>query len=205
MYLYLLFLFVCLFVCCFFSVNKMLFIIQALHCNKRQVHFLSFIDKMMHKSLVTIPHKDHLFKSLPELYEQTSYELDLQHRQSSRRRLHCMRTPLYIFSDTHAYMIMLMVAVRASAKWISLHSQVALFYRLKGSNIRHVRCEIKFLWHNLLSKWYFLRHFSGTGVESHILVISSYHQHDHVCRMGTSLKLIETDKSCLTTVLRWTP
>jgi hypothetical protein len=29
----------------------MLFIIQALHYNKRQVHFLSFIDKKMHRSL----------------------------------------------------------------------------------------------------------------------------------------------------------
>jgi hypothetical protein len=29
----------------------MLFIIQALHYNKRQVHFLSFIDKTMDKSL----------------------------------------------------------------------------------------------------------------------------------------------------------
>jgi hypothetical protein len=29
----------------------MLYIIQALHYNKRQVHFLSFIDKTMHKSL----------------------------------------------------------------------------------------------------------------------------------------------------------
>jgi hypothetical protein len=27
----------------------MFFIIQALHYNKRQVHFLSFIDKTMHK------------------------------------------------------------------------------------------------------------------------------------------------------------
>ena len=34
---------------------------------------------------------------LRELYEQTLYELDLQYRQSSRRRLHCMRTPLYIY------------------------------------------------------------------------------------------------------------
>ena len=41
--------FVCLFA--FFFVNNMLFIIQALHHSKRQVHFLSFIDKMMHKSL----------------------------------------------------------------------------------------------------------------------------------------------------------
>jgi hypothetical protein len=29
----------------------MFFIIQALHYNKRQVHFLSFIDKTMHKSI----------------------------------------------------------------------------------------------------------------------------------------------------------
>ena len=29
----------------------MLFIIQVLHYNKRQVHFLSFIDKTMHRSL----------------------------------------------------------------------------------------------------------------------------------------------------------
>jgi len=29
----------------------MLFIIQALHYSKRQVHFLSFIDETMHKSL----------------------------------------------------------------------------------------------------------------------------------------------------------
>jgi len=39
--------FVCLLVC----VNKMLFIIHALYYNKCQVHFLSFIDKTMHKSL----------------------------------------------------------------------------------------------------------------------------------------------------------
>ena len=32
-------------------VNKMFFITQALHDNKHQVHFLSFIDKKMHKSL----------------------------------------------------------------------------------------------------------------------------------------------------------
>jgi hypothetical protein len=31
----------------------MLFIIQALHDNKHQVHFLSFIDKTMHTSLVS--------------------------------------------------------------------------------------------------------------------------------------------------------
>jgi hypothetical protein len=43
-FLYIFFLFVCF-------VNKMLFIIQALHYNKRQVHFLSFIDKKMHRSL----------------------------------------------------------------------------------------------------------------------------------------------------------
>ena len=43
----------CLFVYLFGFVfaNKMLFIIQALHYNKRQVHFLSFIDKTMDKSL----------------------------------------------------------------------------------------------------------------------------------------------------------
>ena len=41
-----------------------------------------------------------IFWGLRELYEQILYELDLQHRQSSRRRLHCMRTPLYILSDT---------------------------------------------------------------------------------------------------------
>ena len=40
--------FVCLFA--FFFVNNMLFIIQALHHSKRQVHFLSFIDKTIHKS-----------------------------------------------------------------------------------------------------------------------------------------------------------
>jgi len=40
-----------LFVCMLFFVNKMLFIIQALHYSKREVHFLSFIDKTMHKSL----------------------------------------------------------------------------------------------------------------------------------------------------------
>jgi hypothetical protein len=66
-FLYMFFLFVCF-------VNKMLFIIEALHYSKLQVHVLSFIDKTMHKSL--------------------------QHRQSSRRRLHRMRTPLYILSDT---------------------------------------------------------------------------------------------------------
>ena len=47
--IYVLCLFVCLFA--FFFVNKMLFIIQALHYSKRQVHFLSFIDKTMHKSI----------------------------------------------------------------------------------------------------------------------------------------------------------
>jgi hypothetical protein len=48
---------------------------------------------------ITIPQEDHIFKGLRELYEQTLYELDLQHRHSSRRRLHSMRTPLYILSD----------------------------------------------------------------------------------------------------------
>jgi hypothetical protein len=32
-------------------VNKMLFIIRALYYSKRQIHFLSFIDKTIHKSL----------------------------------------------------------------------------------------------------------------------------------------------------------
>ena len=50
--IYALFFFFCfLFFFFFFFVNKMLFIIQALHYNKRQVHFLSFIDKTMHKSI----------------------------------------------------------------------------------------------------------------------------------------------------------
>jgi len=32
-------------------VNKMLFIIRALYYSKRQIHFLSFIDRTIHKSL----------------------------------------------------------------------------------------------------------------------------------------------------------
>jgi hypothetical protein len=60
-----------LFVCLLVFVNKMLFIIQALHYNKTPSTLL--------------------------------YELDLQHRQSSRRRLHCVRSPLYILSDTQMY------------------------------------------------------------------------------------------------------
>jgi hypothetical protein len=55
------------------------------------------------------------------------------------------------------------------------HSQVALFYQLKGSNFRHVGCEIKskqgvsfgvIFSRNGIS--FGLIHFSGTGVESHI-------------------------------------
>ena len=43
------FFYMCLFVCLDVFVNKMLFIIRALYYNKRQIHFLSFID--IHKSL----------------------------------------------------------------------------------------------------------------------------------------------------------
>jgi hypothetical protein len=58
---------------------------------------------------------------------------------------------------------------------MNLHSQVALFYELKGSNFRHVGCEIKskqgvsfgvIFSRNGIS--FVLIHFSGTGVESHI-------------------------------------
>ena len=58
---------------------------------------------------------------------------------------------------------------------MNLHSQVALFYQLKGSNFRHVGCEIKskqgvsfgiIFSRNGIS--FILMHFSGTGVESHI-------------------------------------
>ena len=42
--------FICfLFVCLDVFVNNMLFIIQALHYSKHQVHFLSFIDMTMNK------------------------------------------------------------------------------------------------------------------------------------------------------------
>jgi hypothetical protein len=58
---------------------------------------------------------------------------------------------------------------------MNLHSQVALFYELKGSNFRHVGCEIKskqgvsfgvIFSRNGIS--FVLIHFSGTGVQSHI-------------------------------------
>ena len=44
--------YICSFVCLFFFVNKMLFIIRGFTLlKKRQVHFLSFIDKTMHTTL----------------------------------------------------------------------------------------------------------------------------------------------------------
>ena len=42
---------VCMFFLLVCFVNKMFFITQALHDNKHQVHFLSFIDKTIHKSI----------------------------------------------------------------------------------------------------------------------------------------------------------
>jgi hypothetical protein len=65
---------------------------------------------------------------------------------------------------------------------MNLHSQVALFYELKGSNFRHVGCEIK----------------SKQGVSFGVI----FSRNGISLNLTTSLKLIETDKSCLSTVLR---
>ena len=58
---------------------------------------------------------------------------------------------------------------------MNLHSQLAFLYQLKGSNFRHVGCEIKskqgvsfgiIVSRNSIS--FVFIHFSGIGVESHI-------------------------------------
>jgi hypothetical protein len=85
---------------------------------------------------------------------------------------------------------------------MNLHSQVALFYQLKGSNFRHVGCEIKskqgvsfgvIFSRNGIS--FVLIHFSGTGVESHITSAEALTTTINVIMYAEFNNVIEIDRN----------